>query len=128
MSPVIRVDIGWVLHVQASVAPLNVPIDDWGALGYMASRHMFERETGSLYYEEPSVRAATFLHTALLLRPFADFNMVIGWSCAEMYMIGSEEPIVVEPKDVHVLTGQVRAQEIGLRDIARRIESWRTAA
>ncbi|GAA1349944.1 hypothetical protein [Streptomyces beijiangensis] len=128
MSPIIRVDVGWVLHVQASVAPLNVPIDDWGALGYMADRHMFERENGVLYYEEPSVRAATFLHTALLLRPFSDFNMVIGWSCAEMYMISSERPLAVKPADVHALTGQVRAQEIGLRDVARTIESWRISA
>lgn len=59
----------------------------------MADRHTFERERGALYYEEAAYQAATFLHTALLLRPFADYNLVIGWARASQYMHVSGQPL-----------------------------------
>ncbi|MFF4350364.1 hypothetical protein [Streptomyces sp. NPDC001530] len=60
MSPIIRVDVGWVLQIQSAISPLNVPIADWGALGLMADRHTFERERGALYYEEVPSRTKKF--------------------------------------------------------------------
>ncbi|MBT2504927.1 hypothetical protein J7I98_03250 [Streptomyces sp. ISL-98] len=125
MSPAIRVDAGWILEIQTRVSPVNTPIADWGALDTMAKRHMFEQPHGQLYYEAPAARAATFLHSAVLLRPFADYNSVIGWACAERYMIASGEPIrPPKPDEVHLLTGAIRAQEATLRDIARAITGW----
>ncbi|MER6738429.1 hypothetical protein [Streptomyces puniciscabiei] len=124
MSPIIRVDAGWVLQVQSAISPLNVPITDWGALALMADRHKFERERGVLYYEEAASRAATFLHTALLLRPFADYNLVIGWACTYQYMQLSGEPVHPKNEELYELARAVRAQEVDLRDIARRLESW----
>lgn len=126
MSPLIRVDVGWVLQVQAAISPLNVPIADWGALGYMADRHKFERERGSLYYEEVPARAATFLHTALLLRPFTDYNLVVGWACTHQYMTLSGQPVQVKDDELYELAHTVRTQEADLRTVAQHLESWRT--
>ncbi|MFG2794287.1 hypothetical protein [Streptomyces sp. NPDC048419] len=127
MSPIIRVDVGWVLQIQSAISPLNVPITDWGALGFMAGRHQFERERGVLYYEETAARAATFLHTSLLLRPFADYNLVVGWACASQYMQVSGEPLQVKDDDLYALAQDVRSQEADLRTVAQRLESWRAA-
>ncbi|MFJ1562089.1 hypothetical protein [Streptomyces mirabilis] len=127
MSPIVRVDVGWVLQIQASISPLNVPITDWGALGFMADRHKFERERGSLYYEEVSSRAATFLHTSLLLRPFTDYNLVIGWGCTYQYMHLSGQPVQAKDDELFELAQAVRAQEVDLRAVAQRLEEWRTA-
>ncbi|MFJ1973953.1 hypothetical protein ACIO93_35515 [Streptomyces sp. NPDC087903] len=126
MSPIIRVDVGWVLQIQSAISPLNVPISDWGSLGYMAGRHTFERERGVLYYEEVTSRAATFLHTALLLRPFTDYNLVIGWACASQYMHLSGQPLQAKDDDLYELAQAVRAQEADLRTVAQRLESWRS--
>ncbi|WP_128381001.1 hypothetical protein [Streptomyces cavernae] len=125
MSPVIRVDAGWILEIQTHVTPVNTPVADWGALNAMADRHLFEQPHGQLYYEEPAARAATFFHTALLLRPFGDFNAVIGWACAALYMAASEQPVDPKRDEVHLLAGAIRAQEADLRDVARAIASWR---
>jgi len=125
VSPIIRVDVGWVLQIQSAIAPLNVPIADWGALGFMAGRHTFERERGVLYYEQTAARAATFLHTALLLRPFADYNLVIGWACASQYMHLSGESLQVKDDDLYELAQAVRAQQADRRGVAQRLESWR---
>ncbi|MER6076524.1 hypothetical protein ABT187_49240 [Streptomyces sp. NPDC001817] len=125
MSPVIRVDVGWVLQIQASISPLNVPIADWGALEVMADRHKFERERGALYYEETPSRAATFLHTALLLRPFTDYNLVIGWGCTHQYMGLSGQPVQAKDEELFDLAQAVRSQEADLRAVAQRLESWR---
>ncbi|CCK24403.1 hypothetical protein BN159_8481 [Streptomyces davaonensis JCM 4913] len=127
MSPIIRVDVGWVLQIRSAISPLNVPIADWGALGFMAGRHTFERERGVLHYEEPAARAATFLHTALLLRPFTDYNLVIGWACTSQYMHLSHQPLKPKDDDLYELAHTVRAQEADLRTVAQRLESWRTA-
>lgn len=127
MSPIIRVDTGWVLQIQSALTPLNIPIADWGALGFMADRHKFERERGDLYYEQVSARAATFLHTALLLRPFADYNLVIGWGCTHQYMRVSGQPVQVKDEALFALAGAVRAQEADLRDVAQHLESWTAA-
>ncbi|MFI1701461.1 hypothetical protein [Streptomyces bobili] len=126
MSPIIRVDVGWVLQIQSAISPLNVPISDWGSLGYMADRHKFERELGVLYYEEVASRAATFLHTALLLRPFTDYNLVIGWACASQYMRLSGQPLQPKDDDLYELARAVRGQEADLRTVAQRLESWRS--
>ncbi|MET7487304.1 hypothetical protein [Streptomyces sp. NPDC005538] len=126
MSPVIRVDAGWILEVQTRVSPVNTPIEDWGALDAMAKRHTFEQPHGQLYYEAAAARAATFVHSAVLLRPFADYNSVIGWACAQQYMAASGEPIAPpKPDEVHLLTGAIRAQEVDLRQVSRTIASWR---
>lgn len=124
MSPIIRVDVGWVLQIQSAISPLNVPISDWGSLGYMADRHKFERELGVLYYEEAASRAATFLHTALLLRPFTDYNLVIGWACASQYMHLSGRPLQPKDDDLYELARAIRGQEADLRTVAQRLESW----
>ncbi|MFG2350384.1 hypothetical protein [Streptomyces phaeochromogenes] len=126
MSPIIRVDVSWVLQIQPAISPLNLPIADWGALGFMADRHMFEREHGVPYYEEPAVRAATFLHTALLLRPFTDYNLVIGWACTSQYMHVSGQPLQAKDDDLYELAQAVRAQEADPRAVAQRREAWRT--
>lgn len=126
MSPIVRVDVGWVLQIQSAISPLNVPISDWGALGFMADRHKFERERGVLYYEEITSRAATFLHSALLLRPFSDYNLVIGWACTSQYMHVSGQPLQAKDDELYDLAQSVRAQEADLRAVAQCLEAWRT--
>jgi hypothetical protein len=126
LSPIIRVDVGWVLQIQAAISQLNVPIADWGALGFMADRHKFERERGTLYYEEVPARAATFLYTALLERPFSDYNLVIGWACTHQYMHLSGQTVQGKDEDLYELARAVRGQEADLRAVAQRLEAWRS--
>ncbi|MEU5181137.1 hypothetical protein AB0G49_13905 [Streptomyces longwoodensis] len=126
MSPIVYVDPGWLLTIQSEVAPPNIDIADWGALHWTGSAHRYEQIAGSPYYEEPEVRAATFLYLALTLKPFADYNLVIGWAAAQAYMQLSGRPVAPDPKALWVLAGEIRAGESGLRDVAAAIRSWRT--
>ncbi|MGW7090091.1 hypothetical protein ACWGH2_42280 [Streptomyces sp. NPDC054871] len=126
MSPIVYVDPGWLLTIQSEAAPTNVDISDWGALHWTGSAHRYEQIAGTPYYEEPEVRAATFLFNALVLKPFADYNLVVGWSAAQAYMELSGRPVVPEPKALWALAGDIRAGEAGLRDAATAIRSWRT--
>ncbi len=91
----------------------------------MADRHTFERE------RDPVLRggrfpAATFLHTALLLRPFTDYNLVIGWACTSQYMHVSGQPLQAKDDDLYDLAQAIRAQGADLRAVAQRLESWRS--
>ncbi|WP_432747292.1 hypothetical protein H7827_23805 [Streptomyces sp. JH002] len=124
MTP-LYVDTGWVLNVQLEVGPPSTPIRDWGALQCMAERHRYERFAGEAYYEEAVTRAATFLHTALLLEPFADFNAAIGAACARMYLDLSEQPISPPPGAMAQLTRSIREHKTDLQDTARQLRDWR---
>ncbi|WP_245997295.1 hypothetical protein [Streptomyces armeniacus] len=91
----------------------------------MAERHRYERFAGEAYYEEPASRAATFLHTALLLEPFSDFNASIGAGCADMYMRQSDQPFIPPPGAMAQLVREIRAERTGLAAIARRLREWK---
>jgi hypothetical protein len=118
------VDAGWVLNVQVEVSPPNTPVADWGALHCMVERHRYERLAAEPYYEETASRAATFLHTALLLEPFSDYNAAIGGACAWEYMLQSEEPITPPKGAIAQLVREIRADKLSLGAIARRLRSW----
>jgi hypothetical protein len=95
--------------------------------GLTAARHWAVRaqhRVGEL--EEAASRAATFLHTALLLRPFTDYNLVIGWACASQYMHVSGQPLQAKDDDLYELAQAARTQEADLRTVAQRLESWRS--
>lgn len=119
------VDAGWILNVQIEVSPANTPVRDWGALHCMAERHRYERFAGEAYYEEPTTRAATFLHTALLLEPFSDFNAAIGAGCADMYLEQSEEPFIPPPGGMTQLVRDIRTERLDLAALARRLRDWK---
>lgn len=125
MSPLVYVDPGWLLTIQSEAAPPNVDISDWGALHWTGTAHRYEQIAGSPYYEEAEARAATFLYLALVLKPFADYNLVIGWSAAQAYMQLSGHPVAPEPRALWDLAGKIRAGKAGLRDTANVIRSWR---
>ncbi|MBA4860077.1 hypothetical protein H1V43_01535 [Streptomyces sp. PSKA54] len=118
------VDAGWVLNVQIEVSPENTPIRDWGALHCMAERHRYERVAGEPYYEEAATRAATFLHTALRLRPFTDYNASIGIGCVRAYMEESGTLIDPKPGDWARLVSDIRSDEASLTDVARQLRDW----
>lgn len=126
MSPIVRVDAGWLLTVQEESTPRNLGIRDWAALNWVATAHAFEREHSFPYYEEPSVRAATFLYYALRIEPFHDYNATVGTACAEHYMRLSGQSVEVVDKELFALVGAVRAFEKGLVDVARQLDGWRT--
>ncbi|GGV72172.1 hypothetical protein GCM10010277_84770 [Streptomyces longisporoflavus] len=116
------------MTIRLEAAPANVDISDWGALHWTGSAHRYEQLAGTPYYEEPEARAATFLYLALVLRPFADYNLVIGWSAAQAYMELSGWPVAPEPQALWALAGEIRAGEAGLRDAATTIRTWRTGS
>ncbi|MFB6548761.1 hypothetical protein [Streptomyces sp. NPDC056405] len=118
------VDAGWVLCVQVEVSPPNTPIRDWGALHCMAERHRYERVAGEPYYEEIPARAATFLHTALRLRPFTDYNASIGIGCVRAYMEASGTPVDPQPGDWAKLVSDIRSDEADLNETARLLRDW----
>ncbi|GGK57619.1 hypothetical protein [Streptomyces flaveus] len=118
------VDTGWVLNIQVNVSPQNTPIRDWGALHCMAERHRYERVAGEPYYEEIPARAATFLHTALRLRPFSDYNASIGIACAWEYMEQSGMPFELSYGEVAKLVADIRSDEADLTETARLLRDW----
>lgn len=118
------VDAGWILNVQVEVSPENTPIRDWGALHCMAERHKYERIAGEPYYEEVPARAATFLHTALRLRPFADYNATIGIGCIRAYMEACGMPLDPRPGDWAKLITDIRSDEADLMETARLLRDW----
>ncbi|GAB3009538.1 hypothetical protein GCM10023080_089690 [Streptomyces pseudoechinosporeus] len=118
------VDAGWILNVQIGVSPENTPIRDWGALHCMAERHRYERVAGEPYHEGAAARAATFLHTALRLRPFADYNASIGIGCIRAYMEASGTPIDRRPGDWAKLVSDIRSDEADLTETARLLREW----
>ena len=118
------VDAGWILSVQVEVSPPNTPIRDWGSLHCMAERHRYERVAGEPYYEEIPTRAATFLHTALRLRPFTDYNASIGIGCIRSYMEASGTPLDPRPGDWAKLVADIRSDEADLAETARLLREW----
>jgi prophage maintenance system killer protein len=118
------VDTGWVLNIQVNVSPQNTPIRDWGALHSMVERHRYERVAGEPYYEEVVSRAATFLHTALRLRPFSDYNASIGIACAWEYMEQSGVPFELPYGEVAKLVSDIRSDEAGMTETARCLRDW----
>ncbi|MCP9208315.1 hypothetical protein [Streptomyces cucumeris] len=122
---ILYVDAGWVLNVQVAVSPVNTPVRDWGALHCMTERHRYERFAGEPYYEEAAARAATFLHTSLILEPFSDYNATIGAACAQMYMEESGERITPPPGAMVGLVRELRrTTRLRLGDTARRFRDW----
>ncbi|MEV7086528.1 hypothetical protein AB0O07_11620 [Streptomyces sp. NPDC093085] len=118
------VDAGWVLNVQIDVSPENTPIRDWGALHCMVERHRYERLAGEPYYEEVAARAATFLHTAVRLRPFTDYNASIGMACAWEYMEQCDMSIAPSYGDIAKLVSDIRSDEADLHEAARLFRDW----
>ncbi|MCX4909460.1 hypothetical protein [Streptomyces sp. NBC_00878] len=118
------VDTDWVLSIQVNVSPQNTPIRDWGALSVMVERHRYERIAGEPYYEEIASRAATFLHTALRLRPFSDYNASIGVACAWEYMEQSGMPFELPYGEVAKLIADIRSDEAGMTETALLLRTW----
>jgi len=121
---ILYVDAGWVLNVQVDVSPVNTPVRDWGALHCMSERHRYERFAGEPYYEEAAARAATFLHTSLILEPFSDYNAVIGAACAQMYLEESGEAIAPPSGAMVGLIRDIRDNRLRLSETARRLRAW----
>ncbi|MER8118928.1 hypothetical protein [Streptomyces sp. NPDC094031] len=124
MSPIVYVDPGWLLAIQEEVAPRNVAIADWGALHWTGSAHRYEQIAGQPYYEDAASRAATFLHHALVMRPFADYNLVVGYAAADAYLQMSGHTVTAPPDALWGLAGAVRAGEEDLRRVARALHTW----
>ncbi|MFD7440395.1 hypothetical protein [Streptomyces sp. NPDC059909] len=71
-----------------------------------------------------ATRAATFLHTALRLRPFTDYNASIGIGCVRAYMEESGVPVAPTHGDWAKLVGDVRSDEADLTEVARLLRDW----
>ena len=122
---ILRIDAAWLLDIQIAVSPPNTPIRDWGALDFLVRRHAFQRFHGEPYYEETEARAATFVHTAVMLQPFMDYNATIGLACARAYMEQSGEPVSAADKDMIQLIHDLREQHLDLAGAARVLRQWK---
>ncbi|KAA6222447.1 MULTISPECIES: hypothetical protein [Streptomyces] len=123
---ILAIDAGWILGIQASHVPSDPRLRDWGALHAVVERHRFERFAGEVYYEETPTRAATLLETMVLLRPFEDYNGIIGAACAWTYMEDSGEDIAPPPGAMSQLVRDLREKRTDLLDAARRLRSWKS--
>jgi hypothetical protein len=118
------IDVGWILGVQYRNTPTDPALRDWGALHGAVERHMFERFAGSAYYEEVPTRAAVLLQTIVLLKPFEDYNGIIGAMCAWEYMEQSGTPISPPPGAMAELVRDLRGEKVNLQEAARRLRDW----
>lgn len=119
------IDAGWILEIQAGNVPADPSLRDWGALHVTVERHRFERFAGEPYYEEVPTRAAALLQTMVRLRPFEDYNGIIGATCAWAYLNQFGEPIAPPPKGMAELVAEVRNDGLDLAAIARRLRDWK---
>ncbi|MFG3255810.1 hypothetical protein [Streptomyces sp. NPDC048172] len=120
------IDAGWILGIQSSNVPSDPVLRDWGALHSAVERHRFERFAGEVYYEEVPTRAAVLLETMVRLRPFEDYNRLIGAVCAWEYMGQSGEPIDPPPQALAKLTKDSEAGRSDLSRTARCLRDWKT--
>ncbi len=119
------IDAGWILEIQAGNVRADPSLRDWGALHAAVERHRFERFAGEPYYEEAPTRAAAVLETIVRLRPFEDFNGIIGAACAWEYMNQFGEPIDPPLKGMAQLVADIRSGTVELVGIARRLREWK---
>ncbi|WP_030616881.1 hypothetical protein [Streptomyces sclerotialus] len=122
---ILTIDAGWILGIQAANVPSDPRLRDWGALHAVVERHRFQRFAGEIYYEETPTRAASLLHTMVLLKPFEDYNGIIGAACAWAYMEQSGEALAPTPGGMAQLVRDVREKEADLAVVAKRLRSWK---
>ncbi|MBT2405989.1 MULTISPECIES: hypothetical protein [unclassified Streptomyces] len=120
----LRIDAGWILGIQYSRVPADPALRDWGALHAAVERHAFERFAGEPYYEEAPTRAAALLETIVRLRPFEDYNGIIGAMCAWEYMEQSGTPIAPPPGAMVQLVRDIRTEKATLQVAARLLRDW----
>ncbi|RLL66356.1 hypothetical protein [Streptomyces sp. Z26] len=119
------IDAGWVLEIQATHVPEDPSLRDWGALHAAVERHRFERFAGETYYEETPTRAAVLLETIVRLRPFKDYNGIIGATCAWAYCGLAGAPLRPPPGGMVQLVRDIRGERLDLGDVARRLRDWK---
>ncbi|OIV37110.1 toxin Doc [Mangrovactinospora gilvigrisea] len=120
----VHVDIRWLLERQSEIMPSTPEISDYSALVAAVARHRVN--TPRLGIDpDPAWCAAALLHTVLRLEPLPARNSFFACALVPAYMHMCAETIDAGPKELIELAQRVRAGEVDVFDVARRIRDWR---
>ncbi|WP_329126964.1 toxin Doc [Streptomyces sp. NBC_01465] len=121
---ILRIDLEWILDIQARKLHDLLEIRDYSALGAAVARHCFDPV--NLDHEPDAAwRAAALLHTVVRLEPLTRGNRLFGCVLALAYMQDSGE-VVDPPYGALVeLAKDVDAKRADIFEIADRLRSWR---
>ncbi|MEU6576716.1 toxin Doc [Streptomyces sp. NPDC046805] len=123
MSPVLHIDVPWLLQRHEEVLPDQPAINDFSVLIAAVARHRVDPPRLGVH-ADPAWRAAALLHTLVLLKPLPSANARFACATAVAYM--SVSGAAVEPPP-GALVDLARALMSGGTDVygaAERLRSW----
>lgn len=120
----LAIDIRWLLARQTEVLPEDLGIDDYSALAAAVARHRVNTpRLGEA--TDAAWRAASLLHTLVLLRPLPTHNALYGCGVATAYMHGSDEGIDPPYGALIELVRDIQEGDSDVYHTAEALRSWR---
>ncbi|MET7289518.1 toxin Doc [Streptomyces sp. NPDC005573] len=125
MSPVLHIDVPWLLQRHEEVLPHQPAVDDFSALVAAVARHRVDPPRLGVS-SDPAWRAAALLHTLAVLRPLPAANTRFACATAVAYLaacgvatdpppgalVGLARDIVAGRTDVYGAAGLLRSWQI----------------
>ena len=124
MTPVVHIDVPWLLQRHEEVLPDQPTIADFSALVAAVARHRVDPPRLGAD-PDPAWRAAALLHTLVLLRPLPACNARFACATAVAYMHASGEGIDAPYGALIDLTREIISGKVDVFTVADRIRSWR---
>lgn len=121
---ILHVDVRWLLERQAEVLPKQPEVHDYsGLVAAVARQRVDPPKLG--YTTDAAWRAATLLHTIVMLRPLPADNALYAMLCTAVYMHASGETIDPPFGAMHSLVADLRANRADVYAAAELIRAWR---
>ncbi|MFC4517928.1 toxin Doc [Streptomyces ehimensis] len=124
MPPILHIDVRWLLQQQETVMPDQAVVSDFSALVAAVARHRVDPPRLGID-SDPAWRAASLLHTLLLLKPLPAHNVRFACAITISYMHASGEGLDAPYGELVELTKELLAGKADVFDAADRIRSWR---
>ncbi|NBM15028.1 toxin Doc [Streptomyces sp. GC420] len=124
LTPSLRVDIRWLLQQHELALPDQPVVSDFSALVAAVARHRVDPPRLGVD-SDPAWRAASLLHTLVLLKPLPTFNVRFACAVTIAYMHASGEGIDAPYGALIELTKEILAGKADVFEAADRIRSWR---
>ncbi|CAL9600306.1 MULTISPECIES: toxin Doc [Streptomyces] len=124
MTPVVHIDVPWLLQRHEEVLPDQPAISDFSALVAAVARHRVDPPRLGTD-PDPAWRAAALLHTLVLLRPLPAGNARFACATAVAYMHASGEGIDAPYGALVDLAREILSGAADVFTAADRIRSWR---
>jgi hypothetical protein len=124
MAPAIHIDVRWLLQQHEAALPDQPHISDFSALVAAVARHRVDPPRLGID-PDASWRAASLLHTLLLLRPLPSLNVRFACAVTLAYMHASSEALDAPYGELVELCKDLIGGKDNVFGAADRIRSWR---